>query len=73
MAETKLKIVEKLEEENRLLKVAVEKSAEELVEVKKYYAKWETKFGQVTTKRAKLEQFVEEYDKDMRKNLKGML
>ncbi|KAE8772803.1 40S ribosomal protein S5-1 [Hordeum vulgare] len=53
--ETKLKTVGSLEEENRLLKAGTEKSAAELAELKKLYAKWETIFGKVVANKGELE------------------
>lgn len=61
--DAKLKSVEKLEEEKQLLEVGAKKSFEEVVEMKKQYVEWESKFEQVTAKKLELEQFVEDFDK----------
>ncbi|KAI4994394.1 hypothetical protein ZWY2020_029442 [Hordeum vulgare] len=59
--ESKLKLVALVEEENGLLKAGVEKSAVELVDLKRHYAEWVAKFEKVTAKKAELEKFIEEF------------
>ena len=54
-AEEKLKTVRKLEEEKKPLEVAAKKSREELAELKKSYAEWETKLKHISTKKNELE------------------
>lgn len=41
--------------------VAAKKAKEEIAELKKSYAEWETKLERVTAKKLELEQFIEEF------------
>ena len=60
-AEEKLKAVGKLEEEKKTLEVVAKMSREDLAELKKSYAEWETKLERITAKKTELGQFVKEY------------
>lgn len=70
-AEDKLKSAERLEEERKTLEVAAKKAKEEIAELKKSYAEWETKLERVTAKKLEMEQFIEEFGKDASEKLKG--
>ena len=72
-AKEKLKTVGKLEEEKKALEVTVQKSKEELVELKRSHAEWETKLKHIAAKKAELEEYVEEFNGEANENLKGNL
>ncbi|KAI4975179.1 hypothetical protein ZWY2020_048786 [Hordeum vulgare] len=69
--ETKLRTVGSLEEENRLLKAGEEKCATELAELKRHYAKWESKFEKVAAKKVELETFIEDFNVEHCEKLKA--
>lgn len=52
------------------METAAKKSAEELVVLKKHYAEWESKFKHIIAKKLELEQFIEDFGRDMSENLK---
>lgn len=53
------------------MKVVAEETAREIADPKKSYAEWETKFLEVSVKRAELEKFVEDFGLDLVGKLKG--
>ena len=53
------------------MEAAVQKSNEELVELKKLQTEWQTKLNHIASKKAELEEYVEEFSGEANEKLKG--
>ena len=52
------------------MEAAVQKSNEELVELKKLQTEWQTKLNHIASKKAELEEYVEEFNDEAMKSSK---
>ena len=55
------------------MEAAVQKSNEELVELKKLQIEWRTRLNHIAAKKAELEEYVEEFSGEANEKLKGNL
>ena len=53
------------------MEATVQKSKEELVELKRSHAEWETKLKHIAAKKAELEEYVKEFSGEANEKLKG--